>query len=255
MALIELDFRSQALGYHEELMVMLPDRAPDKPYPVLWAFHGAGGDCSEWLRFSSLERYAAKRGLAVVLPTVSNGHGMDMAHGMKYFTMLSKELPAFLHYTFPCLSDRREDNFTAGASMGGYVAFKLALNYPDKFCAAGAFGGALDIVNIVGGTAGDNLKPNLFSNAFGSADAIRHTESDIIWLAEQLSREGRCPRLWSVVGDQDFGFGQVRGACEKFRAVGADLTALYEKGTHSFDLWDNCIEPFFDWLGLGKGEN
>ena len=93
MALIELDFRSQALGYHEELMVMLPDRAPDKPYPVLWAFHGAGGDCSEWLRFSSVERYAAKRGFAVVLPTVSNGHGMDMAHGMKYFTMLSKELP------------------------------------------------------------------------------------------------------------------------------------------------------------------
>lgn len=255
MALIELDLRSQALGYHEEVVVTLPDRPTDKPWPVLWLFHGANQDCTEWLRQTSIERYANKRGLAVVMPTVSNGHGMDMAHGMKYFTMLNEELPAFIHYMLPCLSWAREDNFTGGASMGGYVAYKLALNNPDKFCAAGAFAGALDIVSITAGTAGDNLKPNTFSNAFGPAEKIPHSNSDIIWLAEQLVREGKCPRLWSVVGNQDFGVKQVQGACAKFKAVGADLTELYDEGTHSFDLWDKYVEPFFDWLGLAKGGN
>jgi len=255
MALLELDFRSQALGYHEEVVVTLPDRPADTPYPVLWLYHGANQDCTEWLRQTSIERYANKRGIAVVMPTVSNGHGMDMVHGMKYFTMLNEELPAFIHYMLPCLSTKREENFTGGASMGGYVAYKIALNNPDKYCAAGAFAGALDIVNIVGGTAGDNIKPNTFSNAFGSADNIRHTKHDILWLAENLVHEGKCPRLWSVVGYDDFGYHQVCGACEKFKALGTDLTDLYDEGTHSFDLWDKYVEPFFDWLMSEKGEN
>ena len=77
MAMIELDFRSQALGYHEEAVVILPDGPAGAKFPVLWLFHGANQDCTEWMRQSSIERYASKRGLAVVMPTVSNGHGMD----------------------------------------------------------------------------------------------------------------------------------------------------------------------------------
>ena len=260
MAMIELDFRSQALGYHEEAVVILPDGPAGAKFPVLWLFHGANQDCTEWMRQSSIERYASKRGLAVVMPTVSNGHGMDMAHGMKYYTMLNEELPALMHHMFPCLSTDRDKNFTAGASMGGYVAYKLALNNPDRFCAAGAFAGALDIVNIVGGTAPDH-NPNrkstnsTFSNAFGSADDIRETGSDIIWLAGRLAAEGRAPRLWSVVGNHDFGVHQVEGAIVKFRAAGVEITDLYDEGVHSFDLWDRYVEPFFDWLGLEKGGN
>lgn len=248
MALIELDFRSQALGYHEEVVVTLPDMPGT--YPTLWLYHGANQDATEWLRQSSIERYANKRGLAVVMPTVSNGHGMDMAHGMDYYTMLADELPAAVRYLLPCLSRERDKNFTAGASMGGYVAYKIALNHPDDYCAAGAFAGALDIVNIVGGTAGDRIKPNTFSNAFGTADDIRETESDIIWRAETLVKEGRCPRLWSLVGYNDFGYRQVLGANAKFKAAGADICEVYDEGTHSFDLWDRHVEPFFDWLGL-----
>jgi len=252
MALIELDFRSKALGYHEEVVVTLPDKVPDKPLPVLWMFHGAGDDCTEWLRQTSIERYAHKRGLAVVMPSGSNGHGMDMVHGMNYWTMYSEELPAYIRYMFPIFSTKREENFTGGASMGGNVAFKMALNFPEMFCAAGAFGGALDIVSILSGTAkdGNEKLPPTFTNAFGSADAIRGTGHDLIYTAGELVKQGRCPRLWSMVGNQDFGVLQVKGACEKFKAVGADLTEIYDEGRHDFDLWDRYVEPFFDWLGL-----
>lgn len=254
MALVELDFRSQALGYHEEAVVILPDAPiPENGYPVLWLFHGANQDCTEWLRQTSIERYANKRGLAVVCPTLSNGHGMDMTHGMKYYTMLSQELPAVMHFLFPCFSERREDNFTAGASMGGYVAFKLALNHPESYCAAGAFAGALDIVDINRHFGEDAPRNNTFRLAFGGAEAIEGTESDIIDLAAKLHEKGALsPRLWSVVGEQDFGAGQVKGAVAKFKARGVEIDDYYDMGVHSFDLWDAYVERFFDWLKLPK---
>ena len=253
MALVELDYRSQALGYHQELVIILPDTDPAPKYPVLWLIHGANEDCTEWLRDTSIERYAKKRGLAVICPTVSNGHGMDMVHGMRYWTMLSEELPAAMHFMFPCLSERREDNFTAGASMGAYVAYKLALNYPEKFAAAGAFAGALDIVEVVRAFNRDLGDRNPFQNAFGEAADIAGTRHDIIDLAGKLVVEGKqVPRLWSMVGEQDFGVNQVRGAIQKFRERGVEIDDFYDMGIHSFDLWDQYVERFFDWLGLPK---
>jgi S-formylglutathione hydrolase FrmB len=57
---------------------------------------------------------------------------------------VSEELPRYVQAVFP-LSDWREDNFVAGSSMGGYGAFKLALNQPDRFAAAISLSGVLDI--------------------------------------------------------------------------------------------------------------
>ena len=257
MALLEIDFRSGALGFHEEVVVSLPDRPADRPFPVLWLFHGANQDCTEWLRATSIDRYANSRGLAVVMPAMSNGHGQNMVHGSNYWNMINQELPAALRYMLPCLSWNKEENFTAGASMGGYVAYKLALNNPDKYCAAGAFGGALDIVGILSGSAGDGGigLSDTFVNAFGNADHIRGTDGDLIWMASNLAKERRCPRLWSLVGDGDFGFGQVTGAVAQFRNAGCDITDLQDKGGHSFDLWDRYVETFLDWLDIPKGVN
>ena len=257
MALLEMDFRSGALGFHEEVIVSLPDRPADRPFPVLWLFHGANQDCTEWLRATSIDSYGNNRGLAVVMPAMSNGHGQNMVHGSNYWNMVNLELPAAMRYILPCLSAEREENYTAGASMGGYVAYKLALNNPDKYCAAGAFGGALDIVGILSGAAGDGgvgLTPT-FANAFGDADHIRGTDGDLIWMASALVKEGRCPRLWSLVGDKDFGFSQVTGAVSQFRNAGCDITELRDEGGHSFDLWDRYVETFLDWLDIPKGVN
>ena len=257
MALLEMDFRSGALGFHEEVIVSLPDKPVKEPFPVLWLFHGANQDCTEWLRLTSIDRYANNRGLAVIMPAMSNGHGQNMVHGSNYWNMVNKELPAAMHYMLPCLSTKREENYTGGASMGGYVAYKLALNNPDKYCAAGAFGGALDIISILSNTANDGsvgLTPT-FVNAFGNADHIRETDGDLIWMASNLVKEGKCPRLWSVVGDKDFGVKQVTGAIAKFKAVGCDMTDLYGEGGHSFDMWDHYVEAFLEWLDIPKGVN
>ena len=86
-------------------------RAGDK-HPTLWLLHGASDNHTIWQRRTSIERYAAPLGLAVVMPNAHLSSYADMAHGGKYYTYISQELPEKMRAMFP-LSDKREDNFIA----------------------------------------------------------------------------------------------------------------------------------------------
>src|SRR5690606_35149889 len=115
-----------------------------KKHPVLYLLHGLSDDDTIWLRRTSIERYVAGLGLAVVMPNVHRSFYADMAYGGQYWTFLTEELPRVAGDFFP-LSDAREDNYVAGLSMGGYGAFKWALSYPERFAAAGSLSGVLDL--------------------------------------------------------------------------------------------------------------
>ena len=88
-----------------------------------------------------LERIRSERGLAVVMPGVERSYYTDMASGPRWWTHVSEELPRLVAAMFP-VSDRREETFVAGLSMGGYGAFKLALRQPGRFAAAASLSGA-----------------------------------------------------------------------------------------------------------------
>src|SRR5690606_12198592 len=105
--------------------------------------------------------------------------------GYNYWTFISEELPEISRSFFP-LSDKREDNFVAGLSMGGYGAFKLALSHPDKFSAAASLSGALDfnIEHLLDGP----LSLKEFNNIFGDIDSVRGSENDLFRLIENLDQ-------------------------------------------------------------------
>ena len=80
MALIHIGFFSEALGMCVNCDVVLPQtasgqigmaaQARDGRHPTLWLLHGASDDHTVWQRRTSIERYAAPLGLAVVMPAV-----------------------------------------------------------------------------------------------------------------------------------------------------------------------------------------
>src|SRR3954451_5213569 len=133
MALVRCDFFSDVLELSTSMTVILPQStsaqigmsgsaAVGDP-PVLYLLHGLSDDDTSWLRRTSVERYAAALGLAVVMPQVHRSFYTDEAHGSRYWTFLSEELPALVSRFFR-VSQERRDTFVAGLSMGGYGALK-----------------------------------------------------------------------------------------------------------------------------------
>ncbi|MFC4779224.1 alpha/beta hydrolase [Paenibacillus sp. GCM10023252] len=196
MAMMQCQFFSEVLSLNTTMTVILPQQTSnqigmegkqsagrERKHPVLYLLHGYSDDDSIWLRRTSIERYAAALGIAVVMPQVHQSFYTDMAYGNRYWTFLSEELPALARSFFP-LSEAREDNFVAGLSMGGYGAFKWALRHPNRFAAAASLSGALDMAHpepLIG------LNPSrepLLRLIFGEK-AAASGEDDLLWLLEQ----------------------------------------------------------------------
>ena len=151
MALLRCDFFSETLGLSTSMTVILPQQtsgqigmtgATAAEIPVLYLLHGLSDDDTIWSRRTSIERYVAPLGLAVVMPQVHQSFYSDEVHGLPFWTFLTEELPALVSGFFH-VSTRREDTFVAGLSMGGYGAMKWALRQPDRFAAAASLSGAL----------------------------------------------------------------------------------------------------------------
>ena len=145
MALVHLNFSSKYLSGSTDVNILLPDCArgqepsafygSGKKYPVLWLLHGTFGDYSDWLRKTNVELYASEKNLIVVMPSA---HNTDYANwpgfgtGYQVFDYLTEELMPLIYGWFPA-SDKREDNFIAGLSMGGRGAIAYAWAYPERF--------------------------------------------------------------------------------------------------------------------------
>ena len=154
MALLHVTFFSEALNVQTSVDVILPeikqgigvDAAQEEALPkVLYLLHGYSDDHTIWQRRTSVERYAARHNLAVVMPAVNHSFYCNEVHGERYWDYVAEDLPRQMQHFFR-LSDKPEDTFVAGLSMGGYGAMKLALNFPERFGAAASFSGAADIV-------------------------------------------------------------------------------------------------------------
>ncbi len=136
----QINFFSDLLASRCSLNVLLPQNRPVEPgnnyhppFRVLYLLHGYSDDQTAWQRWSSIECYVEGLNLAVIMPAVQNSFYSDMAHGGKFFTYVTEELPALVHEIFP-LSTERADTFVAGLSMGGYGAFKFSSHPSGPVC-------------------------------------------------------------------------------------------------------------------------
>ena len=248
MALFHAHFFSNALQLACAADVVMPDarRDPGRPLATLWLLHGLSDDHSIWQRRTSIERYAAAYRLAVVMPCVHRSFYADMAHGMQYWTFLSEELPAKMRQYFP-LSARRSENFVAGLSMGGYGAFKLALNLPRQYAAAASLSGALDVNRLY---ALEERAAHM-RQVFG--DGPKGTVNDLFHAARKLSRSRQPrPRLYQWCGAEDFLLADNRRFRDHARKLGLKVDYHEGPGGHTWDKWDEQIQKVLEWMRVEK---
>lgn len=244
MALIHCNFFSETLNMPSNMYVILPQT--EGVHPVLYLLHGLGEDHTVWLRKSSIERYVEKTGLAVVMPEVHRSFYTDMVHGGQYWSFLCEELPRMVRMFFP-ISDKREDNYAAGLSMGGYGAFKLALSKPECFLAAASLSGGLNMGARI--QIQQELKQE-WINIFGHADGFKGSKNDLFELVEKVRLSGKdLPRLFQCCGTSDFLYEDNRAFFQHAQNYGMDITYEESEGDHNFEYWDPQIRKVLFWLG------
>ena len=244
---------SKGLGFPVDMEALMPENSVD--IPTLWLFHGANRDGSEWIGQSSLPRYLSGRKLAVITISVFNGFYVDMHRGAAYGTYLEQEWIPTVRNLLPCLSVKRKKNYIAGASMGGFGAFRIAMNRPEVFSKAGAFAGSIEMPTIIERNQ-RGLQPGGpdFGWAFGGYENMINNRNDVIHMAKQCADRKMIPELYMVCGKDDFGYALNTIARDDLRKAGADVVWRQCEGIHSFDCWDPELPLFLDWLE-GKETN
>ena len=262
MALLQVSYLSKALFRTVPLYVILPsdkidyrtfgyanDR--DKKFKTLYLLHGLLGDCSDWVNGTRIRRWAEEKNLAVVMPSGDNAFYIDYP-GTKnnYSDFIGKELVEVTRNMFP-LSDKREDTYIAGLSMGGYGALRNGIVYSDTFSHVAGLSSA---AHLFDGKEHDAMLMDEKA-IFGDMEKAAKTDLNPTVAFDNLLKENRpAPKFYISCGTEDGLFDANVDFKNYLVGKGADVTWDEEKRGHDWDFWDSQIKKVLDWLPL-EGEN
>lgn len=253
MAFLEINFRSQAMGMSVPVSIILPENpvtagAPEGTYKTLYLLHGLNGNHTDWMRKTAIERYAAKHGIAVVMPCGGRSWYTDTAYGANYFTFITEELPAVCRSYFKGMTDRREDNMIGGLSMGGYGAIKAAMTFPERYCSCIALSGALDITRK-GRTYSLPEWQSIFGFNLESAAQLEGSRHDIFHLTQENAKNA-CdfPKLYLWCGTEDTLIAINRDYHSLLQELGVEHCYEEGPGNHTWDYWDPGIKRGLEYI-------
>lgn len=264
MAIIEVNFISKCLMRTVTFNAIIPvdkfgpqaGNAEQKPLKTLYLLHGIFGNYTDWVNGTRIQAWAEANDLAVIMPSGENRFYLDdEKSGELYGEFIGKELVEFTRKLFP-LSDKREDTFIAGLSMGGYGAIRNGLKYAENFgCVIGL---SAALVHDTWKDA-DNSAPiftfrrNYYEAIFGEYDKVKGSDKDPKVLLLKLKEEGRpVPKMYLCCGTEDGLVTANRDFRDFLNENGVDLTYVEGPGKHDWVFWDTYIKKVLDWLPLNR---
>lgn len=264
MAIIEVNFISKCLMRTVTFNAIIPvdkfgpqaENAEQKPLKTLYLLHGIFGNYTDWVNGTRIQAWAEANDLAVIMPSGENRFYLDdEKSGELYGEFIGKELVEFTRKLFP-LSDKREDTFIAGLSMGGYGAIRNGLKYAENFgCVIGL---SAALVHDTWKDA-DNSAPiftfrrNYYEAVFGEYDKVKGSDKDPKALLLKLKEEGKpVPKMYLCCGTEDGLVTANRDFRDFLNENGVDLTYVEGPGKHDWVFWDTYIKKVLDWLPLNR---
>lgn len=265
MARIQIDFFSQCLMRTVTIDAVVPvDPFPEpgkeereqKPFQTLYLLHGFHGYCADWLTETNIKALAERRNLAVIMPSGDNKYYVDNAvTGEKYGEFIGKELVSVTRKLFR-LSDKREDTFIAGLSMGGYGALRNGLKYHDTFSRIAGLSSGLILDWVYESTDQHpdiTRRRSYYETLFGNLDCLKGSDMDYKAQIGQLKEErADIPEIYMVCGTEDFLLEENRDYAEFLK--NQKVSHVYEEypGCHEWSFWAEHIKNVLDWLPLDK---
>lgn len=261
MPLMECTFFSEVLGMTSEFNAIIPPHTvsisdftlnPDRKYQTLLLLHDYGGNHTDWVKKASFERLAVENNLAVVMPNLAKSFYLDMA-GEKYWTYISEEIPRVMKTLLP-LSWEREDNFVAGAGLGGYGAFKLALKKPECFSTAVSLSGALDLITGIGKMACSyQIAEPLHKYLYKGVSTVNSSETDLTFMMRKAKYGSGCiPKLMMYCRQDDLFFNENERFKLQANKLDIDCNLFVEQGMDNWTFWSKNIKKAIEWLPLKR---
>ena len=266
MALLQVNYVSNVLFRTVTMHVILPSDRLDKgrrcyvntgkKFKTLYLLHGLLGNYTDWVSFTNIQRYAEKHDLAVVMPSGDNAFYVNsLAPNNDYGRFVGEELVEITRAMFP-LSDRREDTFIGGLSMGGFGALRNGLKYADTFSHIICLSGALHIMDE------DCVQVAQENGVFGKMSVARLSDKNpavcLKKLVQQKAKDPsvQIPKVYLACGLEDSLLPSSQRFRDLLREAGADLTYVEEAGyAHEWPFWDRHIgKAICEWLPLEENE-
>ena len=250
MALIQATFMSNTLKRTVPIQVILPvDKLIGeemKPFKTLYLLHGLFGSYHDWNSNTRIQRWAQDQNLAVVMPSADNSFYIDydMLPNSDYGKFIGEELVQVTRAMFH-LSDKREDTFIAGLSMGGFWAIRNGLKYSETFGYIAGLSSAIQFFEFPGHTIIDEDK------VFGDLEKAILTDKNPRYLIENFGNKPK-PKIFMACGLEDSLIEANRIFKDLFIKHGFDLTYIEDHGKHDWDFWDKYIQDILKWLPLDE---
>ena len=284
MALLNLDFESEYMGFNQNVNIILPDKprlvtpqefyGSGKKYKVLWLLHGTFGGYSDWIRKSNIELYACEKDLIVVMPGVGNSDyesWNNFTFGLDAERYITNELMPLVYNWLPA-SSKREDNFVAGLSMGGAGAMKFALKYPEKFscCASLSYCPSApytaSLAALFAKKRAETIDPEDVMHSklriynrmhrYDTFEEYLDSDDNLYGLLMKSLDRKDLPAFFFSTGTED------PLMAEPYRKLKKELTAEgFEAewhegpGMHEWRVWDRDIQKAFVFFGLDNNDN
>lgn len=221
---------------------------PERSLQVLWLLHGANGHSSDWFRFTQIELFAQEKGIIVVCPSAASSFYINGYRGVQWGDIVTEKLWGIVHGMLPT-SDKPEDNFVAGNSMGGYGAMLLGLSRPDRFSKIGCFSGGVEIPQwYAEGTLPFGDKWGL-CDTLGPREQVIGGKNDLYALAKKRMAEGSIPEIYMSCGLRDKNQKEANPRFRDYlRSLGYSVTWSEANYAHEWRFWNIEIEKFLSWV-------
>ncbi|RHS39160.1 alpha/beta hydrolase family protein [Collinsella sp. AF08-23] len=222
-----------------------------EPYRVLILLHGITGNHTDWISESRIRRWAAERNLAVVMPSGYNAFYLDQPalHNF-YGRFVGQELVQVIRRILP-VSNRREDTFIGGISMGAYGALRAGLKYSENFGAIISLSTAM-VADTIESVVNDDiffLSRPFLEATFGDLSQVPGSDKDPARLAADIVYCDRPrPRVFMACGSSDPLAYPNRVLADRMRATGLQVEHREMPGGHDWEFWNMALPQALDWL-------
>lgn len=227
----------------------------EKPFKTLYLLNGYFGSNMDWLLAGNAFGLAAKYNMAVICPSGENHFYVDNAvSGEAYGRFIGEELVEQTRRIFH-LSDKKEDTFIGGLSMGGYGSLRNGLKYCDTFGYIAALSaGIMDDESFIRREEQKKkteqelsmemnvARPSYFEMVFGDLSKHKGSDNDLEALFLKAKAADKAPKIYLACGTEDSLISANRRYRDFLQANNADLKYEEGPGVHDFVFWKEYME-------------